>query len=207
MTNHKITLYKNDLPDNLIIKGDIAIDTETMGLNNKRDRLCLVQISDDKGDVYIIQIDKNISKAPNLEKLLSNPETQKILHFARFDIAVLYQYLGILMTNIFCTKIASKLVRTYTDSHGLKELCREFLSIQLSKQQQSSDWGSDTLTKDQQTYAASDVLYLHQLRDRLKELLIREGRMELAQVCFDFLPSRAMLDLAGWENVDIFAHS
>lgn len=207
MSQQKIILYKNDLPDNLIIEGDIAIDTETMGLNNKRDRLCLIQISDQDGKIYIVQIEKGITKAPNLEKLLTNPESQKILHFARFDIAVVYQYLGIMMNNIFCTKIASKLTRTYTDSHGLKDICREFLSVQLSKQQQSSDWGSDTLTKEQQIYAASDVLYLHQLRDRFKILLIREDRMELAQKCFDFLPSRSLLDLAGWESVDIFAHS
>lgn len=207
MTLNNITLYKNDLPDDIIIKGDLAIDTETMGLNNKRDRLCLVQISDLQGKIYLIQISKGVNKAPNLEKLLSDPSTQKILHFARFDIAVLYQNLGILMNNIFCTKIASKLTRTYTDSHGLKDLSRDLLSVQLSKQQQSSDWGSDALTKEQQIYAASDVLYLHKLRDLLKILLIREGRMELAQSCFDFLPSRALLDLAGWENADIFAHS
>lgn len=207
MSQNKITLYKNDLPDNLIIKGDIAIDTETMGLNNKRDRLCVIQISDQDGKIYIIQMEKGVTKAPNLERLLTNPESQKILHFARFDIAVIYQYLGIMMNNIFCTKIASKLTRTYTDSHGLKDICREFLSVQLSKQQQSSDWGSETLTKEQQAYAASDVLYLHKLRDHFKMLLIRENRMELAQECFNFLPSRSLLDLAGWERVDIFAHS
>ena len=201
-----ITLYKNDLPDGLSIKGDIAIDTEAMGLNNKRDRLCVIQISDEHGKIYIIQIEKGITKAPNLEKLLSDHNTQKILHFARFDIAIIYQYLGILMNNIYCTKIASKLARTYTDSHGLKDICRELLSVQISKQQQSSDWGHETLTKEQQIYAASDVLYLHKLRDKLSIMLIREGRMELAQSCFDFLPSRALLDLSGWESVDIFAH-
>lgn len=207
MPHQAITLYKNDLPDNLNIKGDIAIDTETMGLNNKRDRLCLIQIADEEGKVYIVQMEKGVNKAPNLEKLLTNSNIQKILHFARFDVAVIYQYLGIMMNNIFCTKIASKLTRTYTDSHGLKDLCRDLISVQLSKQQQSSDWGSANLSKEQLTYAASDVLYLHKLRSHLKTLLIRENRMELSQKCFDFLPNRALLDLAGWENVDIFAHS
>ena len=207
MPHQKITLYKNDLPDDLLIKGDIAIDTEAMGLNHKRDRLCLIQISDQDGKVYIVQMEKGVNKAPNLSKLLTNSDVQKILHFARFDVAVIYQYLGIMMNNIFCTKIASKLTRTYTDSHGLKDLCKDLIAVQLSKQQQSSDWGSDTLTKEQLTYAASDVLYLHKLRDHLKILLTRENRMELAQKCFDFLPNRALLDLAGWENVDIFAHS
>ncbi len=207
MPHQAITLYKNDLPDDLNIKGDIAIDTETMGLNNKRDRLCLIQISNEEGKVYIVQMEKGVNKAPNLEKLLTNPNIQKILHFARFDVAVIYQYLGIMMNNIFCTKIASKLTRTYTDSHGLKDLCRDLISVQLSKQQQSSDWGSATLSKEQLAYAASDVLHLHKLRNHLKTLLIRENRMELAQECFDFLPNRALLDLAGWENIDIFAHS
>jgi ribonuclease D len=203
----KIKLFKNDLPNDLVIEGDIAIDTETMGLNNKRDRLCLIQIADINGNIYLVQFDKSTKKAPNLEKLLSDPSTQKILHFARFDIAVLHENLGILMDNIFCTKIASKLVRTYTDMHGLKDICKEFLGKQLSKQQQSSDWGSEILSKEQQEYAANDVIYLHQLRDILSNLLIRENRMSLAQNCFDFLPTRALLDLAGWENTDIFAHS
>jgi ribonuclease D len=202
----KIKLYKNDLPADLVIKGDLAIDTETMGLNNKRDRLCLIQIADEAGNIYIVQMEKNITKAPNLEKLFTDPNTQKIFHFARFDVSVMYQYLGILVNNIFCTKIASKLVRTYTDSHGLKDICREFLSIQVSKQQQSSDWGSEELTKDQTIYAAGDVLYLHKLRDKFKTLLIREERLELAQACFDFIPFRSRLDLAGWSEVDIFAH-
>ena len=206
MAIDKIQLYKNDLPNDLIINGDLAIDTEAMGLNNKRDRLCLVQICDEEGNVYIVQIEKGINKAPNLDKLLSNPATQKIFHFARFDVAVIYQYLGIAVKNIFCTKIASKLTRTYTDSHGLKDLCREFLAIQISKQQQSSDWGSEDLTKDQKIYAASDVIYLHKLRDKLESLLIREERLGLAQACFDFIPSRAILDLSGWPEVDIFAH-
>ncbi len=206
MISDNIQLFKNDLPDDLVIKGDLAIDTETMGLNNKRDRLCLVQLADENGNIYIVQIGKDITKAPNLEKLLSTPNTQKIFHFARFEVAVIYQYLGISINNIFCTKIASKLVRTYTDSHGLKDICREFLSVQVSKQQQSSDWGSETLTKEQKIYAAGDVLYLHKLRDKFKSLLIREERLELAQACFDFIPSRSLLDLAGWSEVDIFAH-
>lgn len=207
MTLEKISLYKNDLPDDLNIEGDISIDTEAMGLNNKRDRLCLIQIADEHGKVYIVQFDKGVSKSPNLEKLLSNPNTQKIFHFARFDVSIIYQYLGIRVSNIFCTKIASRLVRTYTDSHGLKDLCRELLSVQLSKQQQSSDWGADSLTKEQQDYAANDVIYLHKLRDKLKILLLREERAHLAQACFDFIPHRALLDLAGWDNVDIFAHN
>ncbi len=207
MSTEKIKLYKNDLPDDLIITGDIAVDTEAMGLYHKRDRLCLIQISDEMGNIYIVQFDKSTTTAPNIDKLFSNPNIQKIFHFARFDVAVVLQYLSISVNNIFCTKIASKLTRTYTDSHGLKDLCREFLGVQISKQQQSSDWGSEVLTKEQKIYAASDVLYLHKLRDKLITLLIREERLKLAQACFDFIPSRALLDLAGWENIDIFAHS
>ena len=207
MSTENIKLYKNDLPDDLIIVGDIAVDTETMGLRHKRDRLCLIQISDEKGNIYIVQFDKGITKAPNIERLFSDPNIQKIFHFARFDVAVVNQYLGILVNNIFCTKIASKLSRTYTDSHSLKDLCREFLGVQISKQQQSSDWGSEALTKEQKIYAASDVLYLHQLKDKLITLLVREGRLSLAQSCFDFILSRTLLDLAGWEDIDIFAHS
>ncbi|MEK6733568.1 MAG: ribonuclease H-like domain-containing protein [Pseudomonadota bacterium] len=202
----KIKLYQNDLSNDLNLEGDIAIDTETMGLNNLRDRLCLVQISDSKGTICLIQIDKNINKAPNLERLLTNPDIQKIFHFARFDVAVINHYLGIEINNIFCTKIASKLTRTYTDMHGLKELCRDLLGVQISKQQQSSDWGSKELTKEQKLYAASDVIHLHKLRDKLNELLLRENRLELAQSCFNFIPKRAKLDLAGWGEVDIFAH-
>lgn len=202
-----IKLFKVDLPDDVVLVGDLAIDTETMGLNNKRDRLCVVQIADQKGDVYLIQIDRDIRKAPNLAKFLTAKDTQKIFHFARFDVAVIKEYLGITVNNIFCTKIASKLVRTYTDAHGLKDLCRELLSIQLSKQQQSSDWGADELTKEQKLYAASDVIHLHALRDKLRFLLLREKRMELAQACFDFIPHRSILDLEGWNEIDIFAHS
>ncbi len=202
-----IHLYKNDLPDELVIKGDIAIDTEAMGLSHKRDRLCAVQIADSEGNVCIVQIEKGSNKAPNLTKLLEAKDTVKILHFARFDVAALYQYLNIKVSNIFCTKIASKLVRTYTDSHGLKELCRELLSVQLSKQQQSSDWGAEILTKEQQIYGANDVIHLHKIRDKLQHMLIREGRLEMAKVCFDFIPHRVALDLSGWEAVDIFSHS
>lgn len=206
MTLQDITLFKNDLPDDLIIEGDLAIDTEAMGLNNKRDRLCLIQISNNQGKIYLVQFEKGVYNAPNLKKLLTNPNTQKILHFARFDMAILYEYLGIMLENVFCTKIASRLVRTYTDSHGLKDLCRELLSVQLSKQQQSSDWGATNLTKEQQLYAASDVIYLHAIRDHLESLLIREERKDLAQECFKFLSNRILLDLSGWNEVDIFAH-
>lgn len=207
MSNQNIKLFKDDLPDNIIIKGDIAIDTETMGLLHKRDRLCLIQISDEDGNVFLVQFDKDIKPAPNLTKLLSDTNIQKIFHFARFDVVAIYQYLGVLVDNIYCTKIASKLARTYTDSHGLKDLCRELLSVQISKQQQSSDWGNDVLTKEQQVYAASDVLYLHKIRDRLTKMLVREKRFNLAEASFNFIPSRVLLDLAGWENIDIFAHS
>lgn len=206
MSLQDIILFKNDLPDDLIIDGDLAIDTEAMGLNNKRDRLCLIQISNNQGKIYLVQFEKGAHSAPNLKKLLTNPNTQKILHFARFDMAILYEYLGIMIENVFCTKIASRLVRTYTDSHGLKDLCRELLSVQLSKQQQSSDWGAANLTKEQQLYAASDVIYLHAIRDRLESLLIREERKDLAQECFKFLSNRILLDLSGWNEVDIFAH-
>jgi ribonuclease D len=207
MTNKTIKLFKNDLPESLIISGDIAIDTETMGLNHNRDRLCLIQIADQNGNIYLIQIEKDIKYAPFLASLLSNKNTQKIFHFARFDVAVIYKYLNIRVENIFCTKIASKLVRTYTDSHSLKELCREFFSINLSKQQQSSDWGLANLSKEQEVYAANDVLYLHKIRDKLMELLVRENRLLLANSCFDFIFSRALLDLHGWNDIDIFAHA
>jgi len=206
MSVENIQLFHNDLPEDLVIEGDIAVDTETMGLNSVRDRLCLVQIADIKGNVYIIQFDKDVTQAPNLAKLLANPANQKIFHFARFDAAMIYQNLGILVSNIFCTKVASKLVRTYTDLHGLKELCREFLNLQLSKQQQSSDWGSKELTKEQLQYAAGDVLHLHKIRSKLNELLARENRTGLAQACFDFIIYRSLLDLSGWNNADIFSH-
>jgi len=198
-------LFLNDLPDNINIVGDIAIDTEAMGLNNYRDRLCLLQLSDETGKIYLVQFAKGKYDAPNLKKILSDKNRQKILHFARFDVAIIHHYLGILMENIFCTKIASKLVRTYTDSHGLKDLSRDMLGVTISKAQQSTDWGAETLTKDQLAYAASDVLHLHQLRDKLKVLLLRENRMDVAQKCFDYLPYRALLDDMGF-SPDLLEH-
>jgi ribonuclease D len=202
-----ITVFKNDIPDDFIIEGDLAIDTETMGLNILRDRLCLLQLSNGDGNAYLVQfLDKDYS-APNLKKLLSDPARCIILHYARFDVAVIKHYLGIELTNIFCTKIASKLVRTYTEFHGLKELCRELLGIQISKQQQSSYWGKKELSNDQKDYAAKDVLYLHQIRKILEDMLRAEGYFDLARKAFDFLPTRAMLDLEGWAAVDIFSYS
>jgi ribonuclease D len=198
--------HQQDLPSNLLISGDLAIDTETMGLNTHRDRLCLLQLSNGNGDAHLVHFTDNQYACPNLKKLLSNTTSAKIFHFARFDVAAIKHYLEISLTNIFCTKIASKLSRTYTDSHGLKELCRELLGVQISKQQQSSDWGNKILSKEQQEYAASDVLYLHQLRDILVNMLKREKRLSLAHTCFDFIPTRASLDLAGWSELDIFSH-
>jgi len=177
-----------------------------MGLIHNRDRLCVVQISNGDGNAYLVQFPEAKYDAPNLKKLLSNPDTTKIMHFARFDVAVVMKYLGVTMEPIYCTKIASRLVRTYTDRHGLKELCKELIQKDLSKKQQSSYWGNENLTKEQINYAASDVLYLHKIRDRLNEMLIREGRMEIAKKCFDFLPARAELDLIGWDEKDIFQH-
>ncbi|MFT7098926.1 MAG: ribonuclease D [Rickettsiales bacterium] len=198
-------LYQNDLPDNLEFGHSIAIDTETTGLKHNRDRLCVIQISSGDGDAHLVRFDIGNYSAPNLKKLLSNPKIQKIFHFARFDVAVLKNFLDVEIENVYCTKIASKLVRTYTDAHGLKSLCKEILRIDLSKEQQSSDWGIGEISEDQIKYAASDVLYLHQLQARLSEMLIREGRMEIAKECFGFLKTRAILDLSGFEN-DIFSH-
>ncbi|MEY9180527.1 ribonuclease D [Bradyrhizobium sp. USDA 326] len=202
-----VRLHRGDLPDLSRYTGAVAIDTETMGLNPHRDRLCVVQLSPGDGSADVVQIPKGHTDAPNLKALLANPAVTKIFHFARFDIAVLYQTFGIMTGPIYCTKIASRLTRTYTDRHGLKDLVREVLNIDLSKQQQSSDWGSDSLTEPQLAYAASDVLHLHALRERLDAMLVREGRSQLAQACFDFLPTRALLDLQGWAEEDIFAHS
>ena len=201
------TLHKNDLPASLTFAGDVAVDTEAMGLNNKRDRLCVVQISDGNGDAHLVQFDKGAYNAPNLIKLLSDPKRTKIFHFARFDLGIIRQYLGIRLAPVYCTRTASRLARTYTDKHGYKDICKELLGVDISKQQQSSDWGSKTLTQEQIDYAASDVLYLHKLRAKLDEMLAREGRGDLLKACLDFLPYRAELDLAGWENDDIFAHS
>jgi ribonuclease D len=202
-----IRLHRGDLPDLSRYKDSVAIDTETMGLNPHRDRLCVVQMSNGDGTADVIQIPKDHSDAPNLKVLLADPNVTKIFHFARFDLAALYNAFGVMPQPVYCTKIASRLSRTYTDRHGLKDLVREVLNIDLSKQQQSSDWGAASLSEAQLAYAASDVLHLHGLRERLNAMLAREGRTELAQACFDFLPTRARLDLGGWEAEDIFAHS
>ena len=202
-----IRLHRGDLPDLSRYTDSVAIDTETMGLNPHRDRLCVVQMSNGDGTADVIQIPKDQSDAPNLKALLANPKIIKIFHFARFDLAALTNAFGVMPQPVYCTKIASRLTRTYTDRHGLKDLVREVLNIDLSKQQQSSDWGSASLSEAQLAYAASDVLHLHGLRERLNTMLAREGRTELAQACFDFLPTRAKLDLGGWEAEDIFAHS
>ncbi|MEE9347653.1 MAG: ribonuclease D [Robiginitomaculum sp.] len=202
-----IHLHKNDLPDGLDFGASVAVDTETQGLSLVRDKLCLVQLSAGDGDAHIVQMDRDSYDAPNLKALMANPDVEKIFHFARFDVAMMKRDLGIMTAPIFCTKIASGLVRTYTDSHGLKNLCKELLSIDLSKHQQSSDWAADTLSEAQLTYAASDVLYLHQLQRVLTARLMREGRLDMAQACFDFMPTRANLDIAGWDGVDIFSHT
>jgi ribonuclease D len=202
-----VRLHRGDLPDLSRYTSSVAIDTETMGLNPHRDRLCVVQLSNGDGSADVVQIPKDHREAPNLKALLGNPNITKIFHFARFDVAVLYHTFGVMPQPVYCTKIASRLTRTYTDRHGLKDLVRELLNIDLSKQQQSSDWGSEQLSEAQLAYAASDVLHLHALRERLNVMLAREGRTELAQACFDFLPTRAKLDLQGWELEDIFAHS
>lgn len=203
MTNH---LHQRDLPDDLEFGSSVAIDCETMGLNPHRDRLCLVQLSFGDGDAHLVQIAKGQTSAPNLERLLVDEGILKLFHFGRFDIAALYHAFGALAQPVYCTKIASKLVRTYTDRHGLKNLLDELLGIDISKLQQMSDWGAEKLTPAQLDYAASDVLYLHRLKEKLDERLLREDRTDLAQAAFDFLPTRARLDLAGWPEIDIFAH-
>lgn len=204
MANH---LHKGDLPDGLDLGPIVAIDCETMGLHPHRDRLCVVQLSGGDGHAHVVQIAKGQTEAPNLERLLADPAVLKLFHFGRFDIAAMYHAFGTLAAPVYCTKIASRLVRTYTDRHGLKALTQELLGVDISKQQQSSDWGAERLTDAQLEYAASDVLYLHALRDVLNGMLAREGRSDLAQSCFDFLPTRAQLDLAGWPETDIFAHA
>lgn len=201
------TVHFRDLPDDLDLGPEVAIDCETMGLHPHRDRLCVVQLSSGDGTAHLVQIEKGQTSAPNLEKLLVDPAVLKLFHFGRFDIAAMQNAFGVVTAPVFCTKIASRLVRTYTDRHGLKVLLQELLGIDISKQQQSSDWGSETLSQAQVDYAASDVLYLHKLRDALLAMLEREDRADLAQSCFDFLPTRAQLDLAGWPDTDIFAHS
>ena len=201
-----IHVHKRDLPDGLEFHESVAIDTETLGLNPHRDRLCVVQLSSGDGSAHVVQIAQGQNSAPNLERLLADTGVVKIFHFGRFDIAVMAKAFGTMAGPVYCTKIASKLTRTYTDRHGLKDLVRELLGVDLSKQQQSSDWGADVLSEAQLTYAASDVLHLHALRRSLDMMLQREGRMDVARACFEFLPVRARLDLMGWPENDIFSH-
>jgi ribonuclease D len=201
-----VRLHKGDLPDDAFFGDSVAIDTETLGLLPHRDRLCVVQLSAGDGSADVVQIAAGQTRAPNIERLLADPKITKLFHFGRFDIAVLFKAFGVLAGPVYCTKIASKLARTYTDRHGLKDLTRELLGVEISKQQQSSDWGSDILSDAQLAYAASDVLHLHALRTRLDAMLRREGRFEIAQACCDFLPERARLDLMGWADTDIFSH-
>lgn len=204
MTVH---IHEEDLPAGLLADGPIAVDTETMGLQTPRDRLCVVQLADGQGDEHLVRFAPDSDyAAPNLKEVLADPDRLKIYHFGRFDLAAIAHYLGVMAAPVYCTKTASRLIRTYTDRHGLKELCKELLGEDISKQQQSSDWGAPTLSDAQRDYAASDVRYLHRLMAELDRRLEREGRMYLAQACFDFLPSRAELDLAGWPEIDIFAH-
>jgi ribonuclease D len=206
MTAPQPTLYRGDLPPGLSFGSSVAIDTETLVLNPQRDRLCLVQLSAGDGSAHIVQLNGTDWSAPRLKALLTDPGVTKIFHYARFDVAVLERYLGVVTTPIYCTKIASKLVRTYTDRHGLKDLCGELLGVELSKQQQSSDWAADPLSAQQLAYAASDVLHLHKLKAALDTMLARQGRTAFAQACFDFLPVRTGLDLAGFDDIDVFSH-
>ena len=202
-----VYLHKNDLPDDVKFNGSVAIDTETQGLSLVRDKLCLVQLSAGDGDAHIVQVNRDTYECPNLKALMADTSIKKLFHFARFDVAIIQRDLGVAPVPLFCTKIASGLVRTYTDRHGLKDVCRELLGVDLSKQQQSSDWASDELTEAQLNYAASDVLYLHRLEMILSARLIREGRLDMAEACFNFLPTRAQLDLEGWPDIDIFSHN
>lgn len=199
-------LYKGDLPDDLDMGPVVAIDCETMGLNPHRDRLCLIQMSGGDGNVHLVQVGKGQTEAPNLCRMLTDPKVLKLFHFGRFDIAAMYHAFGALAAPVYCTKIASKMTRTFTDRHGLKYLLQDLVGVDISKQQQQSDWGAENLSDAQLDYAASDVLYLHRLKEALDEMLAREGRTELARSCFDFLPARARLDLEGWPEIDIFAH-
>jgi ribonuclease D len=201
-----IKLYKGDLPAGLDFGKAVAVDTETLGLIPRRDKLCLVQLSSGDGNAHLVQVDRGSYDAPNLKALMANPDVTKIFHFARFDVAVMKHYLGIDTAPIYCTKVASRLTRTYTDKHGLKDLIKEQLGIELNKQQQSSDWGAHVLSDAQKQYAAQDVLYLHELRTRLDQMLEREGRSAIARACFDFISVRAALDLGGWTEEDVFAH-
>lgn len=201
-------VHEGDLPAGVLANATaVAIDSETMGLRLGRDPLCVVQLSDGGGDAHVVQLDRSTYDAPNLKRLLTDPAVTKIFHFGRFDIAMFWLHLGVVTAPVYCTKIASKLARTYTDRHGLKDVSRELLSVDMSKAQQSSDWGQAKLTDDQIAYAASDVLHLHALRERLDAMLVRERRDHLARACFEFLPHRALLDVAGWEDADIFAHT
>jgi ribonuclease D len=202
----KIRLHKDDLPHGLDLGPVVAVDTETLGLIPTRDRLCLVQLSSGDGSAHLVQFRRGQYDAPNLKRILGDSSVLKLYHFARFDLTTMRRYLGVMAAPVYCTRTASKLARTYTDKHGLKDLVKELLDVELSKQQQSSDWGAETLTEQQQAYAANDVAFLHRLKSALDQMLLREGRMELAQACFDFLPARAELDLAGWGDGDIFAH-
>ena len=199
-------LYKNDLDNGIVFKGNVAIDTEAMGLDPARDRLCLIQIFDGETDCHMVQFENSNVKAPNLTKLLNDESVQKIFHYARFDMATLKHALKTDVKNVYCTKIASKIARTYTNNHGLKDLCKELLNVEISKKQQSSDWGNSNLSKEQIAYAANDVIYLHQIKNKLDEMLVRENRQLLVDACLSFLPTRVELDLRGWEN-DIFSHS
>jgi len=202
-----IHFHEGDLPDGVDLGASVAVDTETMGLEPRRDRLCLAQLSAGDGTAHLVRFAPGAYAAPNLHRLLANPAVLKLFHYGRFDIAVMGHYLGVFPAPVYCTKIASRLCRTYTDRHGLKDLCRELIGVEISKQQQVSDWGAAFLSDEQKAYAASDVLYLHRLQDKLNALLEREGRAEIAQACFDFLPTRARLDLLGWADRDIFSHS
>lgn len=201
-----INLHQQDLPEGIDLGAVVAVDTEAMGLSPHRDRLCLVQLANGAGECHLVQFRRADYRAPNLRRLLADPDVEKLFHFARYDLAVIRQYLGVLCRPVYCTKVASKLARTYTDRHGLKDLCQELLGIELSKQLQSSDWGAAELSEAQLSYAAGDVLHLHEIRRRLDAMLVREDRQALAAACFAFLPERAELDLAGWANQDVFAY-
>ncbi|MNJ24434.1 Ribonuclease D [compost metagenome] len=202
-----VYFHEGDLPDDLDLGAEVAIDSETMGLRYRRDPLCVVQLSSGDGNAHVVRLNRPAYDCPNLKRLLADPAVLKLFHFGRFDIAMFQLHLGVQVAPVYCTKIASKLARTYTDRHGLKDVAKELAGIDMSKAQQSSDWGSAELSQAQLDYAASDVLYLHAIKARLNEMLVREGRMELAQACFDFLPMRSRLDLAGWDEIDIFAHA
>jgi len=204
--NPTIILHQGDLPSDVRFEGSVAVDSETLGLNLARDKLCLVQLSAGDGTCHLVQLDRRTYDAPNLKALFTDASVVKIFHYARFDVAAVYRYLNVSCASVYCTKIASKLVRTYTDRHGLKDLCRELVSVDLSKEQQSSDWGAAELSEEQKHYAASDVLYLHAIREKLDMMLAREQRTEIAQSCFDFVGTRVALDLEGWGETDIFAH-